>query len=131
MDVGDPSNFVRILDLYHNSRTEIGRDITGYSYTDEEIKNCIRESKEKYNYIPDPHGATGFMALSEFLKNNPGYNGIFLETAHPAKFSEIVDDALGETISIPEKLAKFGKREKVSLRMSADYPDFKKYLMGL
>jgi threonine synthase len=131
MDVGDPSNFVRILDLYNNSQPEISTDIKGYSYTDGEIKNCISDVNKKYGYTPDPHGATAYMALSEFLEENPGFTGIFLETAHPAKFSETVDEALGEKIAIPQKLADFGKRKKVSIEMSSDYSDFKEYLMNL
>ncbi len=131
MDVGDPSNFARILDLYRHSHSDIGKEIGGYSYTDVQIKACIKKVKEKYGYIPDPHGATGFMALSEFMKKNSGYNGIFLETAHPAKFSETVENALSEAITIPGKLAEFGKKEKNSKSMKADYFYFKEYLMGL
>lgn len=131
MDVGDPSNFVRILDLYQNSYKDIANDIKGFSYTDKEIKACISQLKQKCGYIPDPHGATAFMALSEFMEDNSGYTGIFLETAHPAKFSETVEDAIGEPLSLPQKLAEFSMRVKVSLKMSTHYADFKGYLMGL
>ena len=130
MDVGDPSNFARILDLYQGSPEAIRNEIEGYSYSDAEIKECIYTMKTRYGYIPDPHGATGFMALSEYLKDKTGgCNGIFLETAHPAKFSDTVEEALGEKIIILEKLAEFGKKEKVSLEMSSNYSDFKQYLM--
>ena len=131
MDVGDPSNFSRILELYNHSHTAIARDIEGYSYNDKEIKSHISEVKRKYDYITDPHGATAYIALSEFLTKNSGFTGIFLETAHPAKFSETVEDALGESIEIPQKLAEFGKREKISVSMSSEYNDFKSYLMDL
>jgi len=131
MDVGDPSNFVRILDLYNHSLDAIRKDIIGYSYTDQQIKTCIKEVIDTHNYLTDPHGATGYMALSAFLKEKPGYNGIFLETAHPAKFSETVEEALNRKIEIPERLAEFGKRKKVSIGMTTDFKDFKEYLMTL
>ena len=131
MDVGDPSNFARILDLYRNSQSEISKDIKGYSYSDEKIKACILLVNKQYGYTPDPHGATAYMALEDFMNNNSGYTGIFLETAHPAKFSETVEDALGKPIEIPQKLAELGKREKVSIAMSSGYADFKEYLMAL
>jgi threonine synthase len=131
MDVGDPSNFARILDLYHNSLEAITGDIMGFSYTDRQIKDCIAEVYKKHSYLTDPHGATGYMALTEFLKGNKDYRGIFLETAHPAKFSETVEEALGHPIVIPEKLAEFGKKDKVTVPVSADYKEFRKYLMQL
>ncbi len=128
MDVGDPSNFARILDLYNNSHAEIEKDMLGYSYSDAEIKACIKQVKEDFGYITDPHGATGYMALAEFMKNNSGYNGIFLETAHPAKFGETVENAIGENVAVPEKLNKFAKMMKVSIPMSSKFNDFKEYL---
>ena len=131
MDVGDPSNYARILDLYNNSHKDISRDIKGYSYNDREIKNCILKVKQKFGYIPDPHGATAYMALEEFLSENSEYNGIFLETAHPAKFGETVEESLGEPISIPQKLAEFSVREKIVISMGSEFADFKAYLLGL
>jgi threonine synthase len=131
MDVGDPSNFARILDLYNNSHAEIANDIKGFSYTDKEIKKSILQVNQKYGYIPDPHGATAYLALSEFLGHNPGFTGIFLETAHPAKFSDTVEEALGEPLSIPRNLAEFSMRVKVSITMSSKYADLKAYLMNL
>jgi threonine synthase len=131
MDVGDPSNFARILDLYSQNQKSIASEIKGYSYSDRDIKNCILQVNRKYGYIPDPHGATAFMALSDFRRENPGYTGIFLETAHPAKFSETVEEAIGEPLSIPRNLAEFSMRTKVSVNMGSKYVDFKGYLMGL
>ncbi len=131
MDVGDPSNFARILDLYHHSHEEVKKAMIGYHYADSEIKACIKKVKADFGYIPDPHGATAFLALSEFQKENPDTVGIFLETAHPAKFSDTVEEALGEPLPIPEKLAEFGKREKISRTMSTSYGEFKNYLSGL
>jgi threonine synthase len=131
MDVGDPSNFARILELYGHSHSAIAKDIKGYKYTDKEIKNCIKKVKVKCGYIPDPHGATAYMALSDFLAGNAGFTGVFLETAHPAKFSDTVEEALGEPLSIPQKLAEFALREKTSINISSKYPDFKAYLTNL
>ncbi len=131
MDVGDPSNFARILELYNNSHKAISNDIEGFSYTDSQIKNCISDLDKKHNYTPDPHGATAYMALSEFLAKNSGYTGMFLETAHPAKFKDTVEESLGHAIEIPSKLAEFGKRYKESINMSHKYSDFKHYLLGL
>jgi threonine synthase len=131
MDVGDPSNFARILELYGKSHAAIKKDIKGYSYTDKEIKSCIKKVKGKYGYIPDPHGATAYMALTDFMAENAGFTGVFMETAHPAKFGETVEEALGEPLSIPQKLAEFSMREKVSLGMSSVYSEFREYLMGL
>jgi threonine synthase len=131
MDVGDPSNFARILDLYEGSQKAISNEIKGSAYTDKDIKKCISQVKQKYGYIPDPHGATAYLALSEFLPENPGFNGVFLETAHPAKFSDTVEDALGEPLSMPRKLAEFSMRVKVSINMSSKYTDLKNYLMNI
>lgn len=131
MDVGDPSNFARILDLYDNSHEKISTDIMGYSYTDDEIRSSIATVNSKYKYLLDPHGATAYMAISSFLESNPGHTGIFLETAHPAKFSETVEEIIGSKIEIPEKLAFFAKREKKSISMSCRFEDFKEYLMNL
>jgi threonine synthase len=129
--MGDPSNFARILELYGHSHSAIAKDIKGYKYTDKEIKNCIKKVKVKCGYIPDPHGATAYMALSDFLAGNAGFTGVFLETAHPAKFSDTVEEALGEPLSIPQKLAEFALREKTSINISSKYPDFKAYLTNL
>jgi threonine synthase len=131
MDVGDPSNFSRILDLYEYSHERISSDITAYSYTDDQIRKAITQVYEKNSYLMDPHGATSYMALKSFLDSNPDCIGIFLETAHPAKFSEIVGNCIGRKIEVPEKLAAFIDRKKLSRPMSWKFEDFKDYLMKL
>lgn len=129
MDVGDPSNFARVLDLYGNSHAAISAEICGATYTNEQIAETMREVWKKEHYLLDPHGACGFRALSEGLR--PGETGIFLETAHPAKFKDTVEGIIGEAVEIPEKLQAFMQGEKKSLPMSKEFVEFKNYLLGL
>jgi len=136
MDVGDPSNFARIINLYskngqlsaeetHKAITDL---ISGATYSDEQIKETMRKCYAETGYILDPHGACGYRALEEQLQ--PGEVGIFCETAHPAKFKEKVDDILGIDLPIPDRLAAFMKGKKQSVEMSKNFEDFKRYLMS-
>lgn len=129
MDVGDPSNFARILDLYGNSHERITSLINGATYSDERISETMQECYKSSGYILDPHGACGYQALKELLK--PGETGVFCETAHPAKFKEKVDEILNTNIEIPERLAAFMRGTKLSIPMSKDFETFKKFLMKL
>ena len=129
MDVGDPSNFARILDLYKHSHEAIKAEMKGYRYSDAEIREVVKEVYDKYNYLPDPHGATGYKALEEDLQN--GEVGVFLETAHPAKFTETVEKIIGVgNVPLPEKLAEFMKGEKLSVPLSKEFDDFKAFLLN-
>ena len=135
MDVGDPSNFARILNLYSQNGAlveeathhRICNLIYGATYSDEQIKKAMRQCYNETGYILDPHGACGYRALQENLK--PGEIGVFCETAHPAKFKEKVDDILNINIDIPARLRAFMEGEKQSVEMSKDFADFKAYLM--
>ncbi len=129
MDVGDPSNFARILDLYGNSHERITSLISGATYSDERISETMQECYKSLGYILDPHGACGYQALKELLK--PDETGVFCETAHPAKFKEKVDEILNTNIEIPERLAAFMRGTKLSIPMSKDFETFKKFLMKL
>lgn len=129
MDVGDPSNFARVLDLYKESHEAICRDISGTTYTDEQIRETVKTTYQQTGYLLDPHGACGFRALKEGL--NEGETGIFLETAHPAKFLETVEDIIADKVTIPAKLQEFMKGEKQSLPLSKEFADFKAYLLKL
>ena len=137
MDVGDPSNFARIINLYSKngqlSSEETHKAITslisGTTYADEQIRETMRQCYAETGYILDPHGACGYQALVEGLQ--PGEVGVFCETAHPAKFKEKVDDILGIDVEIPERLAAFMKGEKQSVPMTKDFEDFKAYLLKL
>ncbi len=126
MDVGAPSNFARILDLYGNSHEAICKDISGATYTDEQIAETMRQCLAETGYQLDPHGACGYRALQEGLKE--GEIGFFIETAHPAKFKQTVDDICGIDIAIPERLQAFMKGTKQSIPMSKDYEEFKRIL---
>lgn len=130
MDVGNPSNFVRVLDLYENDYKAIVDDILGATYSDEKIIETIEQVYKTNDYILDPHGAVGFRALKEKL--NPGENGIFLETAHPAKFTETVENIIGKgKVPMPDRLKEFMKGKKQSIRMPVNYEKFRDYMMSL
>ena len=128
MDVGDPSNFARIYNLYNRSHAAICAEISGATYTDEQIACTMRECLKETAYQLDPHGACGYRALQELL--HEGEIGFFLETAHPAKFKQVVDEICGTDIEIPARLQAFMKGEKQSVSMSKNYADFKAYLMS-
>lgn len=135
MDVGDPSNFARIINLYsqNNKLTpeathhRITNLISGATYSDAQIREIMRQCYQETGYILDPHGATGYQALVDSLQ--PGEIGVFCETAHPAKFKEKVDDILSIDVEIPDRLAAFMKGDKQSVPMTKNFEDFKKFLM--
>ncbi len=127
MDVGDPSNFARVLDLYHHSHAAICKDISGCTYTDEQIAETMKETYDNQGYLLDPHGAVAYRALLEGLDDDE--TGIFLETAHPAKFKGTVEQILGTDIQVPEKLLAFMRGTKKSVRIGANYTSFKQVLI--
>ena len=131
MDVGDPSNFARVLDLYKKAtdvHQAILADISGYRYTDEDIASTMQRVYRETGYILDPHGACGYQALVDDGLGE-GETGIFLETAHPAKFKETVDRVLGNDIEIPAKLQAFMKGKKQSVELGKDFDGFKEFLI--
>ena len=135
MDVGDPSNFARIINLYsennklspEETHERITSLISGATYSDDQIRQTMRQCYEETGYILDPHGACGYQALSDGLK--PGEVGVFCETAHPAKFKEKVDDILSIDVDIPARLRAFMQGQKQSVPMAKDFADFKRYLI--
>ena len=127
MDVGDPSNFARVLALYGGSHKDIAGHIGGATYTDAQIKETLNDCYERTGYLLDPHGTCGYRALKEQLQ--PGEYGVFLETAHPAKFKEKVDAITGGDVEIPARLQAFMKGTKQSVELSKDYADFRNFLM--
>ena len=127
MDVGDPSNFARIYDLYGKDHAAICADISGATYTDQDIALTMRECLASTGYQLDPHGACGYRALQEGLRE--GEVGFFLETAHPAKFKGVVDEICGGDIAIPERLQAFMKGKKQRIQMSKDYTAFRSFLL--
>ncbi len=130
MDVGDPSNFERILELYGHSLENIRADLSGYSFTDEEIRTGIARLARDHRYIMDPHGATGHMALSHYLEKNPDdLPGIFLETAHPAKFLDEMETILNGKLAIPPQLQGPLNKKKESILMGSSFDELKEYLL--
>lgn len=128
MDVGDPSNFARILALYENSHPAITAEISGVSYNDEEIRQTVKEAYTRTGYLLDPHGACGYRALREKLSE--GEVGFFLETAHPAKFLNTVEEVIGEQVAIPERLQAFMQGTKESVMMKPNFADLKEFLLS-
>ena len=128
MDVGDPSNFARIYDLYKGDHSAVTSLISGATYSDDMIRETMRLCYADNGYILDPHGACGYRALSEQLR--AGETGVFCETAHPAKFKDTVDSIIGAEVEIPERLAAFMKGEKQSVEMGKSFAEFKEYLIS-
>ena len=128
MDVGDPSNFARINDLFKGDWKKISSLMSGATYSDEQIRQAMRHCYDENHYILDPHGACGYQALKDLLLD--GEVGVFGETAHPAKFKDTVESAINAEVAIPERLAAFMKGEKKSIAMSKDFSDFKTLLMN-
>ena len=129
MDVGDPSNFARILDLYNHKYDSITQNISGYRCDDEQIRKTVKHCYESTGYLLDPHGACGYAALQENLQ--AGETGIFLETAHPAKFIETIEDIIGCPVEIPARLQAFMKGQKQNIELSKAYTDFKTFLLNV
>ena len=128
MDVGDPSNFARIYDLYKGSYDRIKSLIGGATYSDPQIRETMRRCYNENGYVLDPHGACGYQALKDMLED--GETGVFCETAHPAKFKETVEKAINAETDIPPRLAEFMKGTKESVNMTNCFSDFKAFLMG-
>ena len=129
MDVGDPSNFIRIRHLYRDDFETISKNISSYSFTDEETKEAMLEIYNECSYVADPHGAVGYLGLKKYQENHPNTYGIFLETAHPVKFLDIVEDTIRENIDLPEKIAKIMDKKKKAISIST-YDELKNYLLA-
>jgi threonine synthase len=130
MDVGNPSNFERMKSLFDNDVSEFKREIDSYSFSDEETKIAMRKVRNDFGYTLDPHGAVAYLGFQKYLeKNNEELIGVLLETAHPAKFVEVVENVLKETIEIPEKLAAFGRKDKLATLLPNDLSKIKEAIM--
>lgn len=130
MDVGNPSNFFRMMELYDGDVKNFRNELTGYSFDDEETKAAIIEMLQKNNYLMDPHGAVAYLGLKKFLSDHPEFTGIFLETAHPAKFKDVMEETIKREVEVPEGLKKFMQGKKQSVPMTAKFDDFKNYLLA-
>ncbi len=129
MDVGDPSNFVRIQKLYNNDFEELKQNLSSYSFTDDLTKEAMKSVHKTSGYAMDPHGAVGYLGLKKYQEHNPDTYGIFLETAHPIKFLPVVKETLGLTLEIPPQIEKVMGKEKKSIAIKT-YKDLKSYLLG-
>jgi len=129
MDVGTPSNFARMLDMYGSTWNIMRSDVVGYSFSDEQTRAAMREVDIRHRYIMDPHGAVGYLAFRRYQNETPDATGIILKTAHPAKFLEDVEQILGHPIEVPARLAALRGKIKQAVKMSIDFADFKDWLL--
>jgi threonine synthase len=130
MDVGNPSNFARMEDLFHNSWHEMRHQVYGYAYDDEATREAVAEVRSRYIYLIDPHGALGYWALRDYMREHDrNICGIVLETAHPVKFAEIVEPIIGERIHVPGRIAHLLERPKQSLPLANDFGKFRQLLL--
>ena len=131
MDVGNPSNYQRLAAFYNNQVEDVRKDITGKYYSDSETRAIMKKVYEETKYILDPHGAVAYLGLTDYLKETTNnVTGIFLATAHPAKFIEVVDEVLGMNIEVPERLKEAGRKAKVSILTGNQFEDLKSYLLN-
>ena len=130
MDVGSPSNFIRILELFQHNHKNISTKISGFTVSDALTKQTIADNYEKYNYTLDPHGAVAFYALQQYLNKEPNAIGIILETAHPVKFPDTVEAMIGKEIAIPESARYLFAKEKQSIPIDASFDSLKEWLMN-
>ena len=129
MDVGSPSNFVRILELFQQNFSDLSENLSSFSFDDDQTRKTIKEVFERTGYTMDPHGAVGYLGLQSFMKKNKGYTGTFLETAHPVKFLETVESVLDRKIEIPAAIEEVRAKEKKSVEIK-DYDEMKSYLLN-
>ncbi len=130
MDVGNPSNFVRILELFHHKLGDLRKVLTGYSISDDETRATLKEVYQQHNYLPDPHGAVGYLALQRYLQQHAGDKGMFLETAHPVKFYDVVEPVINETVPVPAAIEEQLKLTKKSNLIAPAYAALKEDLLG-
>lgn len=130
MDVGNPSNFARLMALYQSDLEKIREDITGKSYTDKETEDALAEVYKKTGYVMDPHGAVGYLGLKDFFKETgTDANGVFLATAHPTKFLEVVEKVIDHSIELPDRLKETAQKQKKSILMDPDINSLKAFLL--
>ena len=128
MDVGDPSNFIRILEIYKNKFETLKDNVSSFSFSDRETKAAMLEIYTNYNYVADPHGAVGYLGCKAYLKLNPNAYCVFLETAHPTKFLDIVEDVIKTKQDLPQQIRSVMGKDKLATTIST-YQDFKDYLL--
>jgi threonine synthase len=130
MDVGDPSNFIRLLEIFDNNEQSVRKEITGYSVNDAATLSTMQKIYQAYRYVADPHGAVAINALEQYLDEHPGEQGIFLATAHPVKFPDVIRRALGIDSALPDSAGELFGKQSVYIPLSADFPAFKSWLLN-
>lgn len=130
MDVGDPSNFIRIMEMFQQQSDELKQTLTGYTISDDETKATLVSVLKENSYLLDPHGAVAYSALQQYQAQHPNTKGVILETAHPVKFYDVIEPLINETIPVPESVSEQIKKEKVSTRISANSQELKNYLLS-
>ena len=128
MDVGNPSNFIRIQEIYNHDFDTLKKNLSGFSFTDAETREAMKELYNKYNYIADPHGAVGYLGSKAYLKQNPSAHCVFLETAHPTKFLDVVEKTINTTVTLPKQIQAVMNREKKASKIGS-YQELKNYLL--
>jgi threonine synthase len=129
MDVGDPSNFVRILELFDHQYRPLTEVLSSYSFSDDQTRQTMRTVFNNTGYILDPHGAVGYLALAQYLEDNPEAKGIFLETAHPVKFYDVVEESIGKKLELPASVQQLSGKKKQSIQMKPEAASLKSFLM--
>ena len=129
MDVGAPSNFIRIQEIYKNQFDKLKENVSSYSFTDDETKKAMLEMYKNYNYVADPHGAVGYLGAKAHLENNPNAHCVFLETAHPTKFLDVVEEVIKERQPLPKQIQEVIGKNKVAVKIST-YEDLKSFLLN-
>ncbi|MAW64735.1 MAG: threonine synthase [Flavobacteriales bacterium] len=128
MDIGDPSNFVRILELHGGDWNKVRKSMVGYAFSDEQTKEGMVDVISRTGYLMEPHGVIGYMAVKEYQKSND-VQAVVLETAHPAKFGDVVEPVIGQKVEIPERLQEYMRRKKVALLIQPNFNEFKQFLL--
>ena len=128
MDVGDPSNFIRIQEIYKNNFETLKENLTGYSFSDNKTKDALLEIYDEFNYVADPHGAVGYLGAKSYLENHPDTHCVFLETAHPTKFLDVVEETINTTIALPEQISNVMDKTKSSTIIET-YEELKGFLL--
>jgi threonine synthase len=129
MDVADPSNFVRILQLFAKNERALKSNLSAYRFTDAETVAAMEKVYADHQYLMDPHGAVGYLGLKKYMQSHRNITGIFLETAHPVKFANVMPEGLEQAIAVPERVQQLNGHRKESVLMNADYEAMKRWLM--
>jgi len=129
MDVGNPSNFIRIQEIYGNDFHNLKQHLSSFSYSDAMTQDAMRELYEDFNYVADPHGAIGYLGAKDYLKLNPNTHCVFLETAHPTKFLNVVEDVIQKKLELPEQIKSVIHKKKSSINI-CQYSELKSFLLN-